>query len=121
MAGGDSDFKKRVRQHRYWARQKAAVDGHDKVKALNRQRYRARIERMKASGQYEAFKAKKAVEGLKRYRDMTEEAREERKRKNLLCQRLRKRLLGPAQCPSEGSGRSQTTGHEPRGLPSITA
>ena len=28
MAGGDSDFKKRVRQHRYWARQKAAVDGH---------------------------------------------------------------------------------------------
>ena len=42
---------------------------------------------MKANGEYEAFKAKKAVVGLKRYWDMTEEAREERKRKNLLCQK----------------------------------
>ena len=79
--------KKRERQKRYQAREKAAVDGLDKVKALNRQRYRLLTERLKASGQYETFKAKKTVEGLKRYREMTKEAREKRKRKNLLCQK----------------------------------
>ena len=87
MAGADSVLKKREQQHRYRVRQKAAVHGHERVKALNHQRYRARIKRMKASGEYEAFKAKKAVVGLKCYWDMTEEAREERKRKNLLCQK----------------------------------
>ena len=42
---------------------------------------------MKTSSEYEAFKAEKAVLGLRRYWAMAEEAREERKRKNLLCQK----------------------------------
>ena len=42
---------------------------------------------MKANEEYDAFKAKKAVKGLKHYWDMTEEGREERKRKNLLSQK----------------------------------
>ena len=87
MAGADSEAKKTRTAKTSQARQKAAVDGLDKCKALNRQRYRLLMERLKASGQYETFKAKKTVEGFKRYRDMTKEAREERKRKNLLCQK----------------------------------
>ena len=76
MAGADKEAKKRERQKRY------RDQHHERLKALNRQRYQARIKRLKTSGEYETFKAKNAVEGLKRYWDMTEEAREERKRKN---------------------------------------
>ena len=87
MAGADSVLKKQECQKRYRDRQKADVDGHQRVKALNRQHYRASIKRMKTSSEYEAFKAEKAVVGLRRYWAMAEEAREERKRKNLLCQK----------------------------------
>ena len=43
--------------------------------------------RMKANGEYEAFKAKKTQEGIRRYHGMTEEQRNEVKRKNNQCQK----------------------------------
>lgn len=49
---------------------------HD-MKAINRERYGARMARLKANGEYEPFKKHKAVEGLKRYRNMSEEQRAE--------------------------------------------
>ena len=81
MAGADKEAKKQEYQKRY------RDQHHERLKALNRQRYQARIKRLKTSGKYDTYKAKKAVKGLKRYWDMTEEAREERKRKHLLCQK----------------------------------
>ena len=45
------------------------------------------MDRLKASGEYEAFKAKKTGEGKRRYHAMTEEQRSEVKRKNAQCQR----------------------------------
>ena len=42
---------------------------------------------MRANGEYEAFKAKKTQEGMRRYHAMTEEQRSEVKRKNAQCQR----------------------------------
>ena len=42
---------------------------------------------MKANGEYEAFKAKKTEEGMRRYYGMTEEQRAEVKRKNAQCQK----------------------------------
>ena len=57
------------------------------VKALNRQRYHERMARMKANGQYEAFRAKKAQEGLKRYHGLSEEQRVEVRRRNALQQK----------------------------------
>ena len=45
------------------------------------------MDRLKASGEYEAFKAKKTGEGIRRYHAMTEEQRAEIKRKNAQCQR----------------------------------
>ena len=42
---------------------------------------------LKATGQYEAFKTKKAKEGMRRYHAMSEEQRNEVKRKNLLLQK----------------------------------
>ena len=43
--------------------------------------------RMKAAGEYEAFKAKKSKEGMRRYHAMSEEQRNEVKRKNLILQK----------------------------------
>ena len=43
--------------------------------------------RLKATGEYEAFKAKKTEEGMRRYYGMSEEKRAEVKRKNNHCQR----------------------------------
>ena len=54
---------------------------------MHRRRYHARMTRMKANGEYEAFKAKKTEEGMRRYHGMTEEQRAEVKRKNAQCQR----------------------------------
>ena len=54
---------------------------------MHRRRYHERMARMKASGEYEAFKAKKTEEGMRRYHGMTEEQRAEVKRKNAQCQR----------------------------------
>ena len=63
------------------------MNGIEEVKALHRRRYHERMARMKANGEYGAFKAKKAEEGMRRYYGMTEEQRTEMKRKNALCQR----------------------------------
>ena len=54
---------------------------------MHRRRYHERMARMKANGEYEAFKAKKTEEGMRRYYGMTEEQRSEVKRKNAQCQR----------------------------------
>ena len=54
---------------------------------MHRRRYHERMARMKANGEYEAFKAKKTQEGMRRYHAMTEEQRSEVKRKNAQCQR----------------------------------
>ena len=57
------------------------------MKAIHRQRYHERMARMRANGEYEAFKAKKTQEGMRRYHAMSEEQRSEVKRKNAQCQR----------------------------------
>ena len=54
---------------------------------MHRRRYHERMARMKANGEYEAFKAKKTQEGMRRYYGMTEEQRAEMKRKNNQCQK----------------------------------
>ena len=79
--------KNKQQQKRYRQRQYAAVNGIEDVKAIHRRRYHERMARMKANGEYEAFKAKKTEEGMRRYHAMTEEQRNEVKRKNAQCQR----------------------------------
>ena len=109
MAGADKEAKKQEYQKRY------RDQHHERLKALNRQRYQARIKRLKTSGEYETFKAKKAVKGLKRYWDMTEEAREEQKRKNLLCQKNWKaKKIAEALTKSTGPNSMPVGGLNPR-------
>ena len=79
--------KNKVQQKRYRQRQYAALNGIEDVKALHRRRYHERMARMKANGEYEAFKAKKTQEGMQRYYRMTEEQRNVVKRKNAQCQK----------------------------------
>ena len=79
--------KNKVQQKAYRQRLYAAPNGIEEVKAMHRRRYHERMARMKASGEYEAFKAKKTEEGMRRYHGMTEEQRAEVKRKNAQCQR----------------------------------
>ena len=79
--------RNKAQQKAYRERQYAAVNGIEDVKALHRRRYHERMARMKANGEYEAFKAKKTQEGMRRYHGMTEEQRSEVKRKNAQCQR----------------------------------
>ena len=79
--------KNKQQQKRYRQRLYAAVNGIEDVKAIHRRRYHERMARMKASGEYEAFKAKKTQEGMQRYYGMTEEQRAEVKRKNNQCQK----------------------------------
>ena len=74
-------------QKQYRQRLYAAPNGIEEVKAMHRRRYHERMARMKANGEYEAFKAKKTEEGMRRYHGMTEEQRAEVKRKNAQCQR----------------------------------
>ena len=74
-------------QKLYRQRQYASVNGIEKVKALHRRRYHERMARMKANGEYEAFKAKKSQEGTRRYYGMTEERRSEVKRRNAQAQK----------------------------------
>jgi len=52
------------------------------VRAQNRQRYYARMDRMKATGEYQVFVDKKAKEGIHRYHAMTEEQRVALRAKN---------------------------------------
>ena len=79
--------KNKIQQKAYRQRLYAAVNGIEDVKALHRRRYHERMARMKANGEYEAFKAKKTQEGMRRYYGMTEEQRAEVKRKNNQCQK----------------------------------
>ena len=79
--------KNKIQQKLYRQRQYAAVNGIEKVKALNRQRYHERMARMKANGEYEAFKKKKVEYGMKRYYAMPEEKRNEVKKKNAQAQK----------------------------------
>ena len=79
--------KSKKQQKAYRQRLYAAVTGVEDVKALHRRRYHERMARMKANGEYEAFKAKKTQEGMQRYYSMTEEQRAEVKRKNNQCQK----------------------------------
>ena len=79
--------KNKQNQKLYRQRQYAALNGIEDVKAVHRRRYHERMARMKANGEYEAFKAKKTQEGMRRYYGMTEEQRAEVKRKNNQCQK----------------------------------
>ena len=74
-------------QKLYRQRQYASVNGIEKVKALHRRRYHERMARMKANGEYEAFKAKKVQEGMRRYYGMSEERRTQVKRRNAQAQK----------------------------------
>ena len=79
--------KNRIQQKLYRQRQYAAVNGIENTKALNRRRYHERMARMKANGEYEAFKKKKVEYGMKRYYAMSEERRNEVKRRNAQAQK----------------------------------
>ena len=79
--------RNRASQRRYRERKNAAVDGTEQVRARNRQRYYDRIDRLKATGQYEAFKQHKCTEGKRRYSTMSTEQRNEVRRKNLILQK----------------------------------
>ena len=65
----------------------ATVDGMEQVRAENRRRYFERIDRLKANGEYEAFKAKKSKEGSLRYHSLPQEKRDEIRVKNRLLNR----------------------------------
>ena len=79
--------KNKQNQKLYRQRQYAALNGIEDVKAVHRRRYHECMTRMRANGEYEAFKAKKTQEGMRRYHAMSEEQRNEVKRKNAQCQR----------------------------------
>ena len=79
--------KNKKNQKLYRQRKYAALNSVEDVKAVHRRRYHERMARMRADGEYEAFKAKKAEQGLLLYHAMSEEKRSEVKRKNAQCQR----------------------------------
>ena len=79
--------KNKAQQKRYRQRLYAAPNGIEEVKAIHRRRYHERMARMRANGEYEAFKAKKTEDGMRRYHAMSEEQRNVVKRKNTQCQR----------------------------------
>ena len=79
--------RNRASQRRYRERKNAAVDGTEQVRALNRQRYYDRIDRLKATGQYEAFKHHECTEGKRRYSTVSTEQRNEVRRKSLILQK----------------------------------
>ena len=79
--------KNKQNQKAYRKRQYASVNGIEAVKAYHRRRYHERMARMKANGEYEAFRAKKAQEGLQCYHAMSEDQRSEVRRKNALQQK----------------------------------
>ena len=63
------------------------MDGLERNRALNRRRYHERIAKLKADGEYEAFKTKKSKEGMRRYHAYSEEKRDDIRRKNNLFNR----------------------------------
>ena len=64
--------KDKKNQKLYQQRKYAALNGVEHVKAVHRRRYHERMARMRANGEYEAFKAKKTQEGMRRYHAMSE-------------------------------------------------
>ena len=79
--------RNKMQQKAYRLRLYAKPNGIEDVKALHRRRYHERMARLKANGEYKAFKAKKTQEGMRRYYGMTVEQREVVKRKNAQCQK----------------------------------
>ena len=79
--------KNKLHQKQYRRRVKASVDGMEWVRAQNRRRYYERIARLKADGEYEAFKAKKSKEGMRRYYAYSEEKCDEIRTKNRVLNR----------------------------------
>ena len=79
--------RNKIQQKAYRQRLYAKPNGIENVKAMHRRRYHERMARLKVSGEYDAFKAKKSQEGMRRYYGMTKEQREEVKRKNAQCQK----------------------------------
>ena len=74
--------KNKLNQKQYRQRVKASVDGLEWVRAQNRRRYYERMAKLKADGEYDAFKAKKSQEGMRRYHAYSEEKRDDIRRKN---------------------------------------
>ena len=79
--------KNKLHQKQYRRRVKASVDGMEWVRAQNRRRYYERMARLKADGEYDAFKAKKSKEGMQRYYAYSEEKREDIRSKNRVLNR----------------------------------
>ena len=79
--------KNKVHQKQYRRRVKASVDGLEWVREQNRRRYYERMDKLKANGEYEAFKAKKSKEGMRRYHAYSEEKRDDICRKNRVFNR----------------------------------
>ena len=79
--------KNKLHQKQCRRRIKASTDGLEQVRAQNRRRYYERIAKLKADGEYEAFKAKKSKEGMRRYHAYSEEKRDEIRRKNRIFNR----------------------------------
>ena len=74
--------KNNVKQKQYRKRLKASMDGMEWERAQNRRRYHERITPMKETGEYEAFKVKKATEGLQCYHNPPQEKHDKIRRKN---------------------------------------
>ena len=79
--------KNKLHQKQYRRRVKASVDGLEWVRAQNRRRYYERMAKLKADGEYEAFKAKKSKEGMRRYHAYSEEKRDDIRSKNRVFNR----------------------------------
>ena len=63
------------------------MDGLEWNRAQNRRRYYERMAKLKADGEYEAFKAKKSKEGMRRYHAYSEEKRDDIRAKNRVFNR----------------------------------
>ena len=79
--------KNKLHQKQYRQRVKASVDGLEQVRAQNRRRYYERMDKLKANGEYDAFKAKKSKEGMHRYHAYSEEKRDDIRAKNRVFNR----------------------------------
>ena len=79
--------KNKINQKHYRRRVMASVDGLERERAKNRRRYHERITHIKESGEYEAFKTKKAAEGMRRYYNLSQDKRDEVRRKNRVLNR----------------------------------
>ena len=79
--------KNKLHQKQYRRRVKASVDGLEWVRAQNRRRYYERMDKLKTNGEYDAFKAKKSKEGMRRYHAYSEEKRNDIRAKNRVMNR----------------------------------